>query len=178
MQTEKLIWIDLEMTGLNYNQDVILEIATIITDEKLNIIAEGPNLVIYHSDDVLDNMDPWCIEHHAKTGLTQAIKDSHVSMEEAEQLTLDFISQYCEPKTSPLCGNSVWFDKIFLNKDMPELAQFFHYRIVDVSSFKTILSVWNQKPVVFPKNKTHRALDDIKESIAELRFYKQFFTFG
>lgn len=176
MQNKKLIWIDLEMSGLDYHKDVILEIATIITDEELNVIAEGPSLVIHHGASVLENMDEWCIQHHAKTGLTQAVQESKVSMEEAEQLTLDFIKEHCDPLSAPLCGNSVWFDKIYLTKDMPELAQFFHYRIVDVSSFKTVLNMWSSNPICFPKSKTHRALDDIRESIAELKHYRQFFN--
>jgi oligoribonuclease len=175
MEEKKLIWIDLEMTGLDYHNDVILEIATIVTNQKLEIIEEGPNLVIHHEDSVLENMDPWCIDHHGKTGLTQAVKDSHVSMEEAEQLTIDFISQYCEPGTAPICGNSVWFDRLYLDKDMPDLAKMFHYRVIDVSSFKTVLNMWDKRSIAFPKTKSHRALDDIKESIAELKFYQKFF---
>jgi oligoribonuclease len=176
MQEKKLIWIDLEMTGLDYTKDVILEIATIITDEKLNVLAEGPNLVIHHDEKTLANMDPWCIDHHGKTGLTQAVRDSQVSMEEAEALTLEFIEEHCEAMKAPLCGNSVWCDKIFINKDMPDLAKFFHYRIIDVSTFKTVLNMWNSQPVAYPKLKNHRALDDIKESIAELKYYKRFFN--
>ena len=164
------------MSGLDYHNDVILEIATIVTDENLEIIAEGPNLAIHHSDDVLNNMDEWCIDHHGKTGLTQAVKESSISMEEAEKLTLDFLKEHCEPISSPLCGNSVWFDKLYLNKDMPQLAQFFHYRVIDVSSVRATINLWRKDPVSFPKNKTHRALDDIKESIGELKHYKQFFN--
>lgn len=172
---DKLIWIDLEMTGLDFQKDVVLEIATIITDSDLNIIATGPNLVINHPDEVLEKMGPWCTEHHAKTGLTQQVKDSTVSLQQAEEETLKFLEQHCDKSTSPLCGNSVWFDKIFLKKDMPFIYDFLHYRVVDVTAFKIMLNMWSEHKIEFKKNNTHRALDDIKESIAEMKFYKENF---
>ena len=172
---DKLIWIDLEMTGLDYHNDVILEIATIITDGELNVIATGPNLVVHHSDEVLNNMNPWCIEQHAKTGLTQKVKDSAFTLEQAENETLKFLEQHCDKSTAPLCGNSVWFDKLFLKKDMPAIFDFLHYRVVDVTALKIMLNMWSNNHIDFKKENTHRALDDIKESIEELRFYKQNF---
>ncbi|MCX5923432.1 MAG: oligoribonuclease [Candidatus Dependentiae bacterium] len=170
-----LVWIDLEMSGLDYNQEVILEIATIITDDELNIIATGPNLIIKQPDEILDRMNPWCIEQHSKTGLTQKVKDSTITIEQAEEETLRFLEQYCQKGTAPLCGNTVWFDKIFLKKEMPLLVDFLHYRVVDVTAFKIMLGRWSGKDIVFKKANTHRALDDIKESIEELKFYKQHF---
>ncbi len=172
---DRLVWIDLEMTGLDYYKDVVLEIATIITDADLNIIATGPNLVVHHPDEVLENMNTWCIEQHAKTGLTQKVKDSTFSLEQAEEETLKFLEQHCNKSTAPLCGNSVWFDKLFLKKDMPAIFDFLHYRVVDVTAFKIMLNMWSKQQIEFSKKNTHRALDDIKESIEELKFYKKHF---
>lgn len=172
---DKLVWIDLEMTGLDYQRDVILEIATIITDANLEVIATGPNLVVHQPDEVLDRMDNWCTEHHAKTGLTQQVKDSQLTLEDAERETLIFLERYCEKGTAPLCGNTVWFDKLFLKKDMPFVYNFLHYRVLDVTAFKVALNTWSDTKINFKKQNTHRALDDIKESIAELKFYKENF---
>ncbi|HSW75952.1 MAG TPA: oligoribonuclease [Candidatus Saccharimonadales bacterium] len=170
-----LVWIDLEMTGLDYNNDVILEIATIITDNDLNIIAHGPDLVIKQPDEILNAMNTWCIEQHGKTGLTQKVKDSTVTMQQAEEETLQFLETYCEKGSAPLCGNTVWFDKIFLKKEMPLIVDFLHYRVVDVTAFKIMLSRWAGKTIEFKKINAHRALDDIKESIEELKFYRTHF---
>ncbi len=170
-----LVWIDLEMTGLDYHRDVILEIAAIVTDAELNIIATGPNLVIHQPDEVLENMNPWCIETHGASGLIQASKESSITTEQAEEEILKFIEQHCQKGNAPLCGNTVWFDKLFLNKEMPLIVDFLHYRTVDVTAFKVMLSQWAGKDIVFKKNNTHRALDDIKESIEELKFYKNNF---
>ncbi|MFA5998486.1 MAG: oligoribonuclease [Candidatus Babeliales bacterium] len=167
-----LVWIDLEMTGLDYNNDVILEIATIITDNDLNVIATGPDLVIKQSNEVLERMNAWCVEQHGKTGLTQKVKDSTITLEQAEEETLNFLEMYCEKGSSPLCGNTVWFDKIFLKKEMPLLVDFLHYRVVDVTAFKIMLSRWAGKKIEYKKVNSHRALDDIKESIEELKFYR------
>ena len=172
---DRLVWIDLEMTGLDYQKDVILEIATIITDANLEVIATGPNLVVHQPDEILDRMDNWCTEHHAKTGLTQQVKDSKLTLEQAEQETLLFLQQHCQKSMSPLCGNTVWFDKLFLKKDMPLIFDFLHYRVVDVTAFKVMLNIWSSNHIEFKKQNTHRALDDIKESIAELKFYKENF---
>jgi len=171
----RLIWIDLEMTGLNPATDKILEIATVITDDNLNIIAQGPHLIIHQSNEVIASMNDWCQIQHNKTGLVKAVQESEVSQEEAEMLTLAFLQEHCDENSTPLCGNSVWQDKIFLTHHMPDLAKFFHYRIIDVSSIKLVINRWTKLYKIFPKNDTHRALDDIKESIAELKFYKENF---
>lgn len=171
----RLIWIDLEMTGLDPVKDKILEIATIVTDDELNIIAEGPNLVIHQPNEVLAEMNEWCQVQHNKTGLVKAVQESEVSLEEAEQLTLEFLYEHCDENSTPLCGNSVWQDKLFLQQHMPDLAKFFHYRIVDVSSIKLVINRWTKKYKLFKKAESHRALDDIKESIGELKCYKENF---
>lgn len=170
-----LVWIDLEMTGLDYHNDVILEIATIVTDLDLNIVATGPDLTIHQSDEILNNMNPWCIETHGKSGLIEKVQKSTITVEQAEEETLKFLEQYCEKNTAPLCGNTVWFDKLFLKKDMPLLVDFLHYRVVDVTAFKIMLSAWSGQNIGFKKQNTHRALDDIKESIAELEYYRKTF---
>ncbi len=168
-----LVWMDLEMTGLDPAEDLILEIATIITDDDLNIMAEGPELVIHQSDDVLRAMNPWCIEHHAASGLTARVQQSRVSTAEAEQLTLAFLHQHCSEDSPPLCGNSIHQDRRFLQAWMPELEAFFHYRNIDVSTIKELARRWYADDVVPQKKEAHRALDDIRESIAELRHYRQ-----
>ena len=169
-----LVWIDLEMTGLNYHHDTILEIASIITDTNLNIIAHGPNLIIHQPDEILQRMDPWCIETHSKSGLLAKVQESFISLEEAEQQTLTFIQEHCVKNSAPLCGNTIWFDKLFLKKDMPDIVSYLHYRVVDVTAFKIMLSGWTgKKDVGFKKKNSHRALDDIEESIAELKFYRE-----
>lgn len=171
----RLIWIDLEMTGLDPLQDKILEIATLVTDDQLNIIAEGPNLVIHQSNEVLEAMNEWCQVQHAKSGLIDAVKSSTISQEQAEQETLEFLKLYCDENSTPLCGNSVWQDKIFINHHMPKLGKFFHYRILDVSSIKLVINRWTKQYKIFKKSDCHRAMDDIKESINELKFYKDTF---
>ena len=174
--TNNLVWIDLEMTGLDPDNDKILEIATIITDGDLNVIAEGPCLVIHESDEVLDNMGEWCVKQHGKSGLTQRVKDSNISLEEAEEETLSFIRKYTVKGKNPLCGNSVGQDQKFLEKHMPRITKHLHYRIVDVSSFKEMLKRWyDGTSTTYLKSNTHRALDDIKESIEELKFYREGF---
>lgn len=170
-----LVWIDLEMSGLDWKNDVILEAAVVITDTNLNLIAQGPNLIIKQPDSILDNMNPWCMETHSKSGLIQGCKDSAITMEQAEDEILKFLMLHCEKNNAPLCGNTVWFDKLFLQKDMPKIIDFLHYRIVDVTAFKIIISQWAGKDIFFKKQNTHRALDDIIESIAELKFYKENF---
>jgi oligoribonuclease len=171
-----LVWIDLEMTGLDYHHDVILEIASIITDVNLNIIDLGPNLVINQPDEVLARMDPWCTETHLNSGLLKLVKESTMSATEAEQETLYFLQQYISKGDAPLCGNSIWFDKLFLKKDMPRIVEYLHYRTVDVTAFKIMLGAWaGKKDAGFKKQNSHRALDDIKESIAELAYYRQNF---
>ena len=171
-----LIWIDLEMTGLEPKTDVIIEIATIVTDSDLNVLAEGPTLAIHQPDEVLDSMDEWCTNQHGKSGLTQRVKDSKVTEAEAEQQTIEFLKQYVEAGASPMCGNSIGQDRRFLDKYMPELEAFFHYRNLDVSTLKELAKRW--KPEVAAgvvKKGSHLALDDIKDSIEELKHYREHF---
>ncbi|MFA6093501.1 MAG: oligoribonuclease [Elusimicrobiota bacterium] len=171
--SRNLVWMDMEMTGLDPEKDVVLEIATIITDARLNVLAEGPVLAVSQPPEVLQSMDPWCVEHHGASGLTQRVMESRVSVEEAERMTLDFIQEYCMPKAAPLCGNSIHQDRRFLVRYMPKLNNYLHYRIVDVSSFKEILERWYPDDFARPfKQKSHLALDDIRESIAELSDYR------
>lgn len=170
------IWIDLEMTGLNPPQDKIIEMAAIVTDQDLNIIAQSPVLTIHQPDEVLNNMDEWCTQTHTKSGLVDRVKASTTTRLEAQKIMLDFLSNYAEKSTSPMCGNSVHQDRRFLQFEMPELEKFFHYRNLDVTSIAIVLRAWKQdvlKP--FVKKSNHLAMDDIKESIEELRFYRQFF---
>ena len=171
-----LVWMDLEMTGLTPEKDVIVEIATIITDDNLNIIAEGPDLVIHHSDEVLSVMDPFVVDMHTKSGLLELIKQSTITLEQAGQQTLEFIKQHVpEERSVPLCGNSIGTDRRFLARYLPEIENYLHYRCVDVSSIKELVRRWYQgtdniRPFKAGK---HRALDDIQESINELRFYRE-----
>ncbi len=171
-----LIWLDLEMTGLEPEIDVVLEIATIITDSQLNILAEGPVFAINQPDDVLNNMSEWCVEHHGKSGLTQRCLESEISLAEATAQTLKFVEQFVPKGISPMCGNSIGQDRRFINKYMPEFEDYFHYRNLDVSTIKELARRW--KPDVLAKvQKTgaHLALDDIRESIAELQVYQEHF---
>ncbi len=171
---QNLIWIDLEMTGLEPETDVILEIATIVTDAQLNVLAEGPSLVVHQSDEVLDNMNAWCIEQHGKSGLTQRVRESRISLEEAEERTLAFLREWLPERTSPMCGNSIGQDRRFLVRYMPRLEAFFHYRNLDVSTIKELAARW--APEVkdsFTKDSSHLALDDIRDSIAELQHYRR-----
>ena len=171
-----LIWIDLEMTGLAPNADRILEIATLITDANLNIIAEGPNLAVRQSDGLLDGMDDWNQRHHSKTGLIEKVKNSRIDDKEAERQTIEFLVQYSEKGASPMCGNSICQDRRFLANYMPELEEFFHYRNLDVSSIKELVRRW--KPEILEglvKKGTHIAMDDIKDSVIELIYYREHF---
>ncbi len=171
---QNLIWIDLEMTGLDPELDVILEIATVVTDAQLNVLAEGPSLVVHQSDEVLAGMNAWCIEHHGSSGLTQRVRESRIDTAEAERRTLDFLAQWLPAGVSPMCGNSIGQDRRFLLRYMPQLEAFFHYRNLDVSTVKELAARW--APAVregFSKNSVHLALDDVYESIAELRYYRE-----
>jgi len=172
-----LVWIDLEMTGLNPEKNVILEIASIITDKDLNIIAKGPVFIIHHSDENLKQIEKWSKEQHTKSGLLKKVKESTTTLLQAEQQTLNFIKKYCEEKLSPLCGNSIWQDRAFLYRYMPKLLNFMHYRLIDVTSFKEVINRWypNNPCAVFEKKDTHRALEDIEESIDELKYYRTHF---
>lgn len=171
---DRLVWIDLEMSGLDVDECKILEIATIVTDSNLEVVAEGPELVIHQSDQVLEAMDEWNTKHHGESGLTEAVRESTVSVADAERKTLEFIRRYCRENKAPLCGSSVWQDRRFLSRYMPKLEAFLHYRIIDVSSIKEVVQRWYSDEVSPPKKGgSHRALDDIRESIQELRFYRQ-----
>ncbi len=171
-----LIWIDLEMTGLEPDTDRIIEVATIVTDAELNVLAEGPVLAVHQSDEVLAGMDEWNTRTHGKTGLTDRVKASTLTESEAEQQTIAFLEQYVPKGKSPMCGNSICQDRRFLVRTMPELEAWFHYRNLDVSSFKEVIKRWRPKLLNgFSKQNTHKALDDIRESIEELKYYREHF---
>ena len=168
-----LIWIDLEMTGLDPKKEKIIEIATLVTDSDLNVLAEGPNLIISQSKDILDAMDEWNQNQHGSSGLIEEVVKSDITEQMAEIETLDFISKYVGENVSPMCGNTVSHDRRFLAKYMPDLESYFHYRHVDVSSVKELISRWMNDAQTYEKKGSHRAKDDIKESINELKLYKQ-----
>ncbi len=171
-----LIWIDLEMTGLEPEQDVIIEIATIVTDPDLNILAEGPVIAVHQSDAKLSAMDEWNTRTHGDSGLTQRVRESKIDTAEAEAQTIAFLQQWVPIGKSPICGNSIGQDRRFLYKYMPALEAYFHYRYLDVSTLKILAGMWApQVKDSFQKQGTHQALDDIRESIAELKHYRQHF---
>ncbi|PIE31818.1 MAG: oligoribonuclease [Ilumatobacter coccineus] len=170
-----LVWMDLEMTGLDHTSDVIVEIATIVTDDELNIVAEGPDLVIHQPDEVLNAMDPFVVSMHTTSGLLDQIRASTITLAEAGDATLAFIQEHCpQERTVPLCGNSIGTDRRFLANYLPEIENYLHYRSVDVSSIKELVRRWY--PAVLShrgyKQGVHRALDDIRESITELQLYR------
>jgi oligoribonuclease len=175
MKSDKnLIWIDLEMTGLEPKEHRIIEIATVVTDSELNVLAEGPVIAIQTAQEDLDKMDEWCVTTHGNSGLTQRIKESVISMRDAEQQTIEFLSQYVPKGKSPMCGNSICQDRRFLVEQMPELEAFFHYRNLDVSTLKELAVRW--APTVyqgFKKSGSHLAMADIMESIGELKHYRE-----
>jgi len=174
-----LIWIDLEMTGLDTQKDLIIEIATIVTDSELNVLAEGPMIAIHQPDAVMHSMDEWNTNQHGKSGLTARVRESQYSETQAEQATLDFLAEWVPAGASPMCGNSICQDRRFLARCMPRLEDYFHYRNLDVSTLKELAKRWS--PAVysgFNKNSSHLAMDDIRDSIAELRHYRAHFLRG
>ncbi|NJN46564.1 MAG: oligoribonuclease [Candidatus Competibacteraceae bacterium] len=170
---ENLIWIDLEMTGLDTQTDRIIEIATIVTDSQLTVLAEGPVLAIHQSDSVLAAMDEWNRTQHGRSGLLDRVRASRVDEPNAEAQTLQFLSEYLPPGKSPMCGNSVCQDRRFLARCMPTLEAYFHYRNLDVSTLKELARRWYPTHDSFNKPSAHLALDDIRASIEELRYYRK-----
>ncbi len=171
---ENLVWIDLEMTGLQPDTDFIIEIATIVTDKHLTVLAEGPVFAVHQSEAVLAAMDDWNRKQHGGSGLTARVLASRIDAAAAERETLAFLESWAEPRRSPMCGNSICQDRRFLARHMPALERFFHYRNLDVSTLKELAQRWApQVAQAFQKNSTHLALDDVRESIRELQFYRE-----
>ncbi|MDX1505760.1 MAG: oligoribonuclease [Spongiibacter sp.] len=171
-----LIWIDLEMTGLDTQNDHIIEIATVVTDADLNTIDEGPVLVIHQPDEVMNAMDEWNTRQHGESGLTKRVRETCMTVDEAERLTLEFLYKHVDEGASPMCGNSICQDRRFLAREMPRLERYFHYRNLDVSTLKELAKRWHPEVAAGVKKKgSHLALDDIRDSIAELQHYRKHF---
>jgi oligoribonuclease len=176
LNQQNLIWVDLEMTGLDPDNDVVIEIATIVTDTNLNTLAEGPVIAIHQSDQRLDAMDEWNTSHHNSSGLVKRVRESSVDEAAATRDTLQFLQQYVPAGASPMCGNSICQDRRFMARHLPALEQFFHYRNLDVSTLKILMQRWRPElEAGFSKSGAHLALDDIRESIEELRYYREHF---
>ena len=174
MAASTLVWIDLEMTGISFVHDHILEIACVITDTELKPLDEPVSYVIKQPASRLEKMDEWCTKHHGQSGLIEASLNSTITEKHAEEQILELIKKHCKPQKAPLCGNSVWIDRLFLKTHMPELENYLYYRVIDVSSIKLLARSWcGIKSSEIKKKKAHRALDDIHESIAELAYYRQ-----
>ncbi|CAG9562393.1 unnamed protein product [Danaus chrysippus] len=173
-EAKRIVWVDLEMTGLNIEKDHILEIACLVTDEHLNIVGTGPNIIIHQDDEVLNNMNQWCVTQHGESGLTEASRKSQISLTKAENEILNFVKSHAPEKLCPLGGNSVYMDRLFLRKYMPKLNDYLHYRIIDVSTIKELAKRWFPKEYsrIPTKKFEHRCLSDIKESIEELKYYR------
>ena len=173
-RAQRLIWIDLEMTGLDPERDRIIEVATIVTDADLNTVAEGPVLAVHQPDAVMEQMDEWNTTTHGNSGLTQRVRESTLTERDAELETLAFLKEYVDARQSPICGNSICQDRRFLARYMPELEEYFHYRNLDVSTLKELARRWKPEALEgFTKKGAHLALDDIRESIAELQHYRK-----
>lgn len=174
LDSDNLIWIDLEMTGLDTDRDYIIEIATVVTDKSLKVLAEGPVLAIRQSDEVLDAMDEWNTRQHGQSGLIERVRASDVDEAEAERRTLAFLERYVPAGASPMCGNSICQDRRFMHRLMPSLEAYFHYRHIDVSTFKELARRWAPGLAAgYAKTSSHEALSDIYDSIRELEFYRQ-----
>ena len=176
MQNDKnrnLVWIDLEMTGLEESQHVIIEIASLVTDSELNELAEGPTIAIGRSSSELSKINAWSKEQHNKSGLLDRVVESEISISEAEKMTLKFLKKFVAKQSSPICGNSIGTDRRFIRKEMPKLDAFLHYRMIDVSTIKELVSRWYPKSIPPKKSCSHLAMADIKESIEELRWYRE-----
>jgi len=172
--SDNLIWMDLEMTGLDADKEMIIEIASLVTDRELNIIEEGPCLAIHQSNEILNRMDEWNTKHHTASGLIQRVRESTLSEAAAEQRTLEFLKKHCPPQASPLCGNSITQDRRFLIKFMPDLHDFMHYRSIDVTSIKELVRRWYPNgPKTPKKSQAHQASIDVRESLEELIFYRK-----
>ncbi len=174
-KNDLLVWIDLEMTGLDPKVCTVLEIGVVITDNELEVVAEGPVIAIHHSEKVLGSMESWSKHHHRKSGLTEECRKSKITMKKAEEKVLAFVKAHCKERTAPLCGNTIWQDRRFLVKYMPRLESYLHYRTIDVSSVKELVMRWYPTDHKMPrlKDQTHRVMNDIRESIEELQFYRR-----
>lgn len=170
---DNLIWIDLEMTGLDSDNDGIIEIATIVTDKELRVLEEGPVMAIHQTDEVLKGMDEWNTRHHQNSGLTERVRKSSLTYEDAEQATIDFLRRHVDKGVSPMCGNSICQDRRFMHRCMPKLETYFHYRNLDVSSIKELQSRWGDESNEFNKESSHLAIEDVRDSIDELRYYRE-----
>ena len=170
---QRLIWVDMEMTGLNPDTDVVIEIASIVTTKDLEVLAEGPVIAIHQSDATLAKMDEWNTRTHGESGLVDRVRASSVDEAAATELTLAFFNEWVQPNTSPMCGNSIGQDRRFMARHMPELEAFFHYRNLDVTTLKLLAGYWRADLPAHPKQNAHEALADIRESIEELRYYRE-----
>ncbi len=175
LSPNNLIWIDLEMTGLDTDNDYIIEVATIVTDSELNILAEGPVIAVHQVEEILDAMDKWNTHQHNQSGLVKRVLESPYSTTDAENMTLEFLGKFVPEKVSPMCGNSICKDRRFLHRLMPQMEQYFHYRNLDVSSVKEMVGRWYPGKPMFEKDSTHLAMQDIRDSIDELKFYREHF---